>query len=90
MALSDRDLDGDGILNIFDSTPYPPTTNPPNPLPQRNVAGFQEGSIYTNTTLSAEDLTPAQSSTTVLSPVGVMEPMANWATEVHQSNRHLP
>ena len=53
VALSERDLDGDGILNIFDSTPYPPTTNPPNPLPQRNVAGFQEGSIYTNTTLSA-------------------------------------
>ncbi|MDA8545546.1 hypothetical protein N9K60_02030 [Candidatus Poseidoniales archaeon] len=23
-ALSERDLDGDGILNIFDSTPYPP------------------------------------------------------------------
>jgi alpha-tubulin suppressor-like RCC1 family protein len=53
MAVSERDLDGDGVLNIFDSTPYPPTTNPPNPLPQRNVAGFQEGSIYTNSTLAS-------------------------------------
>ena len=55
VALSERDLDGDGILNIFDSTPYPPTTNPPNPLPQRNVPGFQEGSIYTDTTLSSDE-----------------------------------
>ena len=23
LALSERDLDDDGILNIFDSTPYP-------------------------------------------------------------------
>ncbi|MGY8699390.1 MAG: RCC1 domain-containing protein, partial [Candidatus Poseidoniales archaeon] len=52
-ALSERDLDGDGVLNIFDSTPYPATTNPSNPLPQRNVPGFQEGSIYTNSTLSS-------------------------------------
>ena len=29
-ALSERDLDGDGILNIFDSTPYP--LNNPNPI----------------------------------------------------------
>ena len=53
MAVSERDLDGDGVLNIFDSTPYTPTTNPSNPLPQRNVPGFQEGSIFTNQTLAS-------------------------------------
>ena len=29
-ALSERDLDGDGVLNMFDSTPYP--LNNPNPI----------------------------------------------------------
>jgi len=40
-VLSERDFDADGILNIFDIHPY---TNRP---------GFQEGSVYTSTTLSS-------------------------------------
>jgi alpha-tubulin suppressor-like RCC1 family protein len=27
MAVSERDLDGDGVLNIFENTPYPPNIN---------------------------------------------------------------
>jgi len=49
VAISERDFDGDGILNIFDSDPY---TSNANSSSLRNIPGFQEGSIYTNTTLS--------------------------------------
>jgi len=47
------------------------------PIGQLNVAGFQEGSIYTNSTLSSGGDTPAQSSTTVQSRVG------DWVRKVN-------
>ncbi|MDA8680859.1 hypothetical protein N9M45_04645, partial [Euryarchaeota archaeon] len=45
VAVSERDLDNDGILNIFDTFPFSIYSQP-------NVLGFQEGSIFTDTTLS--------------------------------------
>ena len=50
MSVSERDLDGDGILNIFDADPFNSSANS---SPVWNIPGFQEGSIYTNMTLSA-------------------------------------
>ena len=46
VAVSERDLDNDGILNIFDTFPFPIYSQP-------NVLGFQEGSIFSDTTLSS-------------------------------------
>ena len=37
-----------------------------------------------------EEITPAPFLTTVQSPVGVMEPVANWVTEAHQIKKHPP
>ena len=49
------------------------------PLSQLNEPGFQEGSIFTDTTLSSEITTPAQSSTTVLYRAGDLDIAINWA-----------
>ncbi|MDA8568476.1 hypothetical protein N9L15_04235, partial [Euryarchaeota archaeon] len=46
VAVSERDLDNDGILNIFDTFPFPIYSQP-------DLLGFQEGSIFTDTTLSS-------------------------------------
>lgn len=53
VGLSERDLDSDGILNIFDAVPY---TSSATSSPVWNVPGFQEGSIFSNTTLSSGGL----------------------------------
>ena len=53
------------------------------PIASLNEPGHQEGSIFTDTTLSSGRLTPAQFSMTVLSHVGEKTIMASWATVEH-------
>ena len=58
------------------------------PLSQLNEPGFQEGSIFTDTTLSSGDTTPAPSLTTVLCRAGDADTTANWVMEERLTNQH--
>ena len=59
------------------------------PLSQLNEPGFQEGSIFTDTTLSSGIITtPAPSLTTVLCRAGERDSTANWVMEEHLTKPH--